>query len=216
MVVADALGRGETVYNVAFSIEPQCPMRGAAMQLIRNVLQDCGKLLAVAPDQSTLNHDLDVVEAAIASDNSEAWIAKKCRIPSVVAEVLVQKAGQGQEPADDVLDIVKHVTAPQEDESEAAILAEETPAEPAATLHQVGTHKVAPPRAESANSQTANDTQSASFASMSETLLRVDAEKIDSVLNLVGELIIAKSMLHQAINEFEKRHPKDPLKMRFL
>ncbi len=34
--------------------------------------------------------------------------------------------------------------------------------------------------------------------------LRVDAEKIDSVLNLVGELIIAKSMLHQAINEFDK------------
>ena len=215
MVIADALGRGETVYNVAFSIEPQCPMRGAAMQLIRNVLQDCGKLLAVAPDQSTLNHDLDVVEAAIASDNSEAWIAKKCRIPSVVAEVLVQKAGQTQEPADDVLDIVKHVTAPQEDEPETAILAEETPAESTATLHQVGTHKVASPRAESANPQTANDTQPASFASMSETLLRVDAEKIDSVLNLVGELIIAKSMLHQAINEFEKRHPKDPLKMRF-
>ena len=128
MVVADALGRGETVYNVAFSIEPQCPMRGAAMQLIRNVLQDCGKLLAVAPDQSTLSNDLDVVEAAIASDNSEEWIAKKCRIPSVVAEVLVQKTGATQEHADDVLDIVKHVTTPQEDETETAIRAEETPA----------------------------------------------------------------------------------------
>ncbi|MBZ5489819.1 MAG: chemotaxis protein CheA [Acidobacteriia bacterium] len=209
MVVADALGRGETVYNVAFSIEPQCPMRGAAMQLIRNVLQDCGKLLAVAPDQSTLSNDLDVVEAAIASDNSEEWIAKKCRIPSVVAEVLVQKAGQTQEPADDVLDIVRHVTAPQEDETETSIRAEETPAMTAAA------REVATQRAESANSQIANDTQPASFASMSETLLRVDAEKIDSVLNLVGELIIAKSMLHQAINEFEKRHPKDPLNMRF-
>jgi two-component system chemotaxis sensor kinase CheA len=208
MVVADALGRGETVYNVAFSIEPQCPMRGAAMQLIRNVLQDCGKLLAVAPDQSTLNHDLDVVEAAIASDNSEEWIAKKCHIPSVVAEVLVQKAGQKQELADDVLDIVKHVTTPQEDETEAAIRAEEMPAEPAAA-------EVATPKTESANAQMPADAQSASFAGMSETLLRVDAEKIDSVLNLVGELIIAKSMLHQAINEFEKRHPKDPLKMRF-
>ena len=207
MVVADALGRGETVYNVAFSIEPQCPMRGAAMQLIRNVLQDCGKLLAVAPDQSTLNNDLDVVEAAIASDNSEEWIAKKCRIPSVVAEVLVQKTGQAQEHADDVLDIVKHVTTPQEEETEAAIRAEETPAESAA--------EIATPKTESANAQMPADTQPASFASMSETLLRVDAEKIDSVLNLVGELIIAKSMLHQAINEFEKRHPKDPLKMRF-
>jgi two-component system, chemotaxis family, sensor kinase CheA len=208
MVVADALGRGETVYNVAFSIEPQCPMRGAAMQLIRNVLQDCGKLLAVAPDQSTLNNDLDVVEAAIASENSEEWIAKKCRIPSVVAEVLIQKAGSAQEQAEDVLDIVKHITAPQEDETEIAIRAEETPA----ALVQAASEN-ATARAESV--QAPADTQPASFASMSETLLRVDAEKIDSVLNLVGELIIAKSMLHQAINEFDKRYPKDPLKMRF-
>jgi two-component system, chemotaxis family, sensor kinase CheA len=208
MVVADALGRGETIYNVAFSIEPQCPMRGAAMQLIRNVLQDCGRLLAVAPDQSTLNNDLDVVEAAISSENSEEWIAKKCRIPSVVAEVLVQKAGRPQEQAEDVLDIVKHITTPQEDETEIAILAEETLAAPANAVREP-----AAPRGESAQPQP--DTQPASFASMSETLLRVDAEKIDSVLNLVGELIIAKSMLHQAINEFDKRYPKDSLKMRF-
>jgi two-component system, chemotaxis family, sensor kinase CheA len=208
MVVADALGRGETIYNVAFSIEPQCPMRGAAMQLIRNVLQDCGRLLAVAPDQSTLNNDLDVVEAAISSENSEEWIAKKCRIPSVVAEVLVQKAGRPQEQAEDVLDIVKHITTPQEDETEIAILAEEALATPANTAREP-----AAPRGESAQPQA--DTQPASFASMSETLLRVDAEKIDSVLNLVGELIIAKSMLHQAINEFDKRYPKDSLKMRF-
>ncbi|HSK44288.1 MAG TPA: chemotaxis protein CheA, partial [Candidatus Binatia bacterium] len=199
----------ETVYNVAFSIEPQCPMRGAAMQLIRNVLQDCGKLLAVAPDQSTLSNDLDVVEAAIASDNSEAWIGKKCRIPSVVAEVLIQKAG-APEHSDDVLDIVKHVTTPQEDETEVAIRAEETTAAAGAVPNQMAAQ-----RPESSNPQTPTDTQPASFASMSETLLRVDAEKIDSVLNLVGELIIAKSMLHQAINEFEKCHPKDPLKMRF-
>lgn len=209
IVVADALGRGETVYNVAFSIEPLCPMRGAAMQLIRNVLQDCGKLLAVAPDQSTLSNDLDVVEAAIASDNSEEWIAKKCHIPSVVAEVLLQRVGASQEPGDDVLDIVKHVTASHEDETEAIIQAEETP-----TTSHAPAREIAAPRAENPSPQMP-DTQPASFASMQETLLRVDAERIDSVLNLVGELIIAKSMLHQAINEFEKHYPKDPLKMRF-
>jgi two-component system chemotaxis sensor kinase CheA len=211
IVVADALGRGENVYNVAFSIEPQCPMRSAAMQLIRNVLQDCGRLLAVAPDQSTLSNDLDVVEAAISSENSEEWIAKKCRIPSVVAEVLVQKAGHEQQQADDVLDIVKHVTAPTDDEPEVAIQAEET----TAAIAPSASTKTASVSAESNVANTPVDTQSTSFASMSETLLRVDAERIDSVLNLVGELIIAKSMLHQAINEFDKRHPKDPLKMRF-
>lgn len=207
MVVADALGRGDSVYNVAFSIEPQCPMRGAAMQLIRNVLQDCGRLLAIAPDQSTLNNDLDVVEAAISSEHGEEWIAKKCRIPAVVAEVLVKRAGRPQEPADDVLDIVKHVTAPAEDEADVPIRAEETPA-PAVVAQTTTSATLTSPTP-------AVDSQTTSFSSMSETLLRVDAEKIDSVLNLVGELIIAKSMLHQAINEFDKKYPKDPLKMRF-
>jgi two-component system chemotaxis sensor kinase CheA len=178
MVVADALGRGETVYHVAFSIEPQCPMRGAAMQLIRNVLQDCGKLLAIAPDQSTLNNDLDVVEAAVASENSEQWITKKCRIPSVVAEVLVQKAGSPQEQAEDVLDIVKHITSSQEDEAEISIRAEERPA---AQVDSAGVN-VAP---QLENTPGPGDAQSASFASMSETLLRVDAEKIDSVLKIL-------------------------------
>lgn len=206
IVVADALGRGDTVYNIAFSIEPQCPMRGAAMQLIRNVLQDCGRVLAIAPDQSTLNEDLDVVEAAVASDHAQSWIEKKCRIPAVVADLLVQRAGQQEEQPDDVLDIVQHVTAPVEDEADTAISAAETPA-PA--IAEAPAENAKPANA------TSIDGQATSFANLSETLLRVDAERIDSVLNLVGELIIAKSMLHQAINEFDRRYPKDPLKMRF-
>jgi two-component system chemotaxis sensor kinase CheA len=48
-----------------------------------------------------------------------------------------------------------------------------------------------------------------------ETILRVDAERIDNVLNLVGELIIAKSMLQQAMQEFAHRFPKDSLRSRF-
>jgi len=48
-----------------------------------------------------------------------------------------------------------------------------------------------------------------------ENILRVDAERIDAVLNLVGELIVGKSMLQQAINEFGKHHPKDSTRGRF-
>ena len=43
----------------------------------------------------------------------------------------------------------------------------------------------------------------------------MDAEKIDSVLNLVGELILAKSMLQQALSEFGERFPKDVLRGKF-
>ena len=48
-----------------------------------------------------------------------------------------------------------------------------------------------------------------------ESILRVDAERIDSVMNLVGELIIGKSMFQQALNEFCKAHPKDASAARF-
>jgi two-component system chemotaxis sensor kinase CheA len=43
----------------------------------------------------------------------------------------------------------------------------------------------------------------------------VDAERIDNVLNLVGELIIAKSMLQQTTQEHARRFPKDSLRSRF-
>ena len=90
MVVADALGRGENVYNVAFSIDQHCPMRGAALQLVRNVLQECGRLLAIVPDQSTLSQDLDVVEAALSSEHTADWIEKKCLIPAVISQIMVR------------------------------------------------------------------------------------------------------------------------------
>jgi two-component system chemotaxis sensor kinase CheA len=49
---------------------------------------------------------------------------------------------------------------------------------------------------------------------LGETVLRVDAEKIDNVLNLVGELIIGKSMLQQVMTEYALRSPKDSLRAR--
>ena len=55
----------------------------------------------------------------------------------------------------------------------------------------------------------------APVASGPDNVLRVDAERIDSVLNLVGELILAKSMLQQALLEFGQRFPKDGLRGKF-
>jgi len=51
--------------------------------------------------------------------------------------------------------------------------------------------------------------------SASSTVLRVEAERIDNVLNLVGELIIGKSMLQQATQDYARRFPKDLLRSRF-
>ena len=58
-------------------------------------------------------------------------------------------------------------------------------------------------------------TGAASLPGAAENLLRVDAERIDAVLNLVGELIVGKSMLHQSMTEFDRRFPKDALRGKF-
>src|SRR5262249_28268363 len=47
---------------------------------------------------------------------------------------------------------------------------------------------------------------------VAESILRVDAARIDAVMNLVGELIIGKSMLHRALTEFDQRHSRDPVR----
>jgi len=57
--------------------------------------------------------------------------------------------------------------------------------------------------------------ETAGPTSVAENILRVGTERIDNVLNLVGELIIAKSMMQQSMQEFTRRYPKDPLRARF-
>jgi two-component system, chemotaxis family, sensor kinase CheA len=47
-----------------------------------------------------------------------------------------------------------------------------------------------------------------------DNVLRVEAARIDTILDLVGELVIAKSMLHQMVNDFARRYPRDPMRAR--
>ena len=53
-------------------------------------------------------------------------------------------------------------------------------------------------------------------AAVAESTLRVDAARIDSVMNLVGELIIGKSMLNRALSEFDQKHSRDPVRAKLV
>jgi len=46
-------------------------------------------------------------------------------------------------------------------------------------------------------------------------VLRVDAARLDQVLNLIGELVIGRSMMQQLLPDFKTRFPKDTLRNRF-
>ncbi|HXZ28809.1 MAG TPA: chemotaxis protein CheA [Terriglobales bacterium] len=205
MMIADAASRGLTVYNIGMRIDPNCGLQAAAVQLVRNVLRQAGTLLAMRPEGEA-SVAVEIVEAAVSSSQSEEWMASKCKIPAVVAEVLVQRCRTEPitRPEHDLLGITPE--PPMITVASAAAAPTETLAGPAAG-------EAAAPAAETAGAEAGP--APAAFTTTPETTLRVDAERIDAVLNLVGELIIGKSMLHQTVGEFDKRFPKDALRGKF-
>ncbi len=68
--------------------------------------------------------------------------------------------------------------------------------------------------AQNLNAADSDSDQKSLPTATAENTLRVDAKRVDAVLNLVGELIIGKSMLQQILVEFSRRLPKDPLRGR--
>jgi two-component system chemotaxis sensor kinase CheA len=186
LIIAGALDQGRRVYNIAALVDPACPMKAAALQLFRNALQEAGSVLAMRPEDHG-GGDTDVIEAALSSEHTLEWLGRKCRIPAVVAELRVEPF-------------------PAPAESQPAV-----PAAPAITEPAPVAASAPEPVADVAKPETPRS----AAAAASENTLRVDAERVDTVLNLMGELIISKSMLHQAFNEFTKQHPKDPVRGRF-
>jgi two-component system chemotaxis sensor kinase CheA len=186
LMISEAVHRGETVYNVALRIDPNSLMRAAAFQLIRNVLHGCGTLIALRPEDNLAAAAVEIVEAAIASVQPEAAIKKRCRIPTIVSEVRVEHATSAQTPDHELLGDLLDAQAAQV----VASATENVDASEAAKSAQA----------------------TSAVAAVAESTLRVEANRIDAVMNLVGELIIGKSMLHRALTEFDQRHARDPLR----
>jgi len=191
LMIADAIRRGENVYNVALELNPETLLPAAAFELVRKALEGAGKILALRPEGGRGAETVRLVEAALSTKKPADWIRKHCHVPSVVDKISVERTPVLPSPKRDLLEILV--------ESEAAAVAAGVKAGGYASSEEDEGHEAAPGGLAHA---------------ASENTLRVDAGRIDIVMNLVGEMIIGKSMLQRAIYEFERRHPKDPLRAR--
>jgi two-component system chemotaxis sensor kinase CheA len=81
----------------------------------------------------------------------------------------------------------------------------------------VATYPQSPGTSAAADSplETGIETPGSPVPALPENLLRVDAARVETVLDLLGELIISRSVLNQAIGDFARRFPTDPLRPRF-
>ena len=186
LMISEAIHRGETVFNVALHVDQSSGMRAAAFQLIRNVLHGSGTVIALRPEDNSAAANVDVVEAALATAHTQQQLEQKCRIPSIVSLVLVEIASHAK-------------TAEHE------LLADLLDA------HAAKVNSAMAECAENAGTVKSGALGSA-VAAVAESTLRVDAARIDSVMNLVGELIIGKSMLNRALTDFDRVHSKDPVR----
>jgi two-component system chemotaxis sensor kinase CheA len=188
LMISEAILRGEAVFNVALRIDPNSAMRAAAFQLVRNVLHSCGTVIALRPEDNLAAASVEIVEAALASSHPVEHIAHRCRIPSVVSDVRIEGAAQAEAPEHQLLgDLLEAQAAQVHSRTE-----------------------------EEHDSSAAKQTAGASaVATLAESSLRVDASRIDAVMNLVGELIIGKSMLHRTLSEFDQKQTKDPVRNKF-
>jgi two-component system chemotaxis sensor kinase CheA len=187
VAMTKAQASGLAVYHVVVKIDPHCAMPIAGRQLIQNALAAIGQVLAVRPDAKS-PAATKFVEFVLASSQTVEPIAAKARIPTIAEEVTVE------------LMLAAAVVTAKE-----SVDAPEIPA--GEILPEVEANVVPPqPMASPAIDAAAHAT---------ENILRVEAGRIDNVLNLVGELIIGKSMLQQALIEFSKRYPRELLRGKF-
>jgi len=207
LAINHAVAGGKRVYHVVVQIDPQCGMPIAARQMIQLAMSGLGEVLALYPAEGS-HEPVDRVEAALASERTVEQIRAKCSIPTIALKVevtLLRAQSRSRSLPAAAAAGAKLPGSPLADSPPADFKFKDEAAPPAAD----GVADIeSRPVAEAAATAPA-------VPGGSDNVLRVDAEKIDSVLNLVGELILAKSMLQQALLEFGQRFPKDVLRGKF-
>ena len=195
--VAQAKAAGLAMYDIVVKIDPHCAMPIAARQLIQNAVKDIGQVLVLRPDAKSPAASKHV-EFVLASTQSKEQIAAKCHVPTIAGDVSISQIQAAS------------VTSAKAAEPGASV-----PMVPRAVLGlPVPASVVAAPMPGAAEAQVP-PSETGLQQVVTENILRVEAGRIDNVLNLVGELIIGKSMLQQALSEFGKRYPKELLRGKF-
>jgi two-component system, chemotaxis family, sensor kinase CheA len=177
--------QGKKIFHVIAHVDPMCGMPIAARQLVANALGAIAEILGARPEPG-FHGNTKVLDLLIATSATQDEVVAKCRIPTVISRAECFEASTSGSQSENIGNMPGS--------PEAVPTSEDFGESTAVEAGMPGT-----PRPGHA----------------ADSILRVDAERIDSVLNLVGELIIGKSMLQQAVNEFIGRYPKDALRARF-
>ena len=195
LMIAETLRTGETVYKILLFVSAEAPLPAAAFELARKALDGAAKYWLCTRRKLRAWNGTRGSVPRWRPPHPEDWIRKRCQVPSIIDKIELELLSVEKGASRDLLEILLE-------------------AEAAATAASVKAGPVNPPATWEQPFHEANIAVSSPHA-VPENSLRVDAARIDTVMNLIGELIISKSMLQRTIIEFERQHMRDPLRAKF-
>ena len=189
LLIDAACQHGEAVYHVTMHLNEKLLVPAAAFELARRALDSAGEIVVLRPQGDAPLESIRIIDAILSSSQPAERIRRQCQVPLIVNEVSLKAIAPSQP-----LDAPKSPPVAEQG--------------PASAVVKQGSADSKREREEAKISVGLPDM----VHGLAEGTLRVESERIDTVMNQVGELIIGKSMLQRAVAEFERRYSKDPLR----
>ncbi len=178
-VLKEAVKQGKNAYGLTVSIQESCILKAARAFLVFKAIEEDGEIIVSDPPTQEIE------------DEKFGWDFSLLIISDSPLEKVIEAAKNVSEIQDvtgDVLDL---------DREEIAASVEETEAKPEEEQHAVPS--AAPvPAAPVKSDKKAEEKKPAASKPVVNRTVRVDIEKLDTLMNLVSELIIAKNSLVSA------------------
>ena len=195
-VLGEALNQGKKVYGMTVKVQENCILKAARAFLVFKAVEETSEILVSSPSTQDIEDekfDFDF-SLILVTDSPLEDILAAARSVSEIEEVI-----------GDVYDLdnsAKAVEATEPTEVDVKAKAEETKSESVKAAEPATAKKADTAAAPAAPAQTSanknNDKKPAAGKPVVNRTVRVDIEKLDTLMNLVSELIIAKNSLVSA------------------
>lgn len=188
--VDEAAGLGLSVYEIKVSLSPDCLLKAARAYMVVSRLDELGDIIRTEPPVEALENEEFDLEFFV-------FLASSRSMEEIRDAVLRVSEVQAAE--------IRHITrgedSPGQEEAEG-----EAPLEKAAVL--VGATPGRPQAPAGAAPQQARKQESAKKGSQT---VRVDIDRLDKLMNLVGELVIGRARIERLVQEASLRDFDEPL-----
>ncbi len=195
-VLTEAKNQGKNVYGITVSVSESCILKAARAFLVFKAVEDFGEIVLSSPsaqdiEDEKFDFDFSLIVITDAELGKLTEAAKNVsEIESVIGDVYSLNKSAASEQAEET-----EKTETVKEEPAKVEVTEVAKAEPEKTTTPAAPAASAAPAAPAANK---NDKKPAASKPVVNRTVRVDIEKLDTLMNLVSELIIAKNSLVSA------------------